>query len=366
MIALIWSNVSPGSYYYFIHTPIWGTINFHFFVNDIFMVFFFGIAAVEIVNSLSPGGSLHPIKKAVTPLMATFGGIIGPILTFFLLNSFFGEDSFINGWGICTATDIALAWLLAKIIFGSNHPAVSFLLLLAIVDDAIGLVIIAIFYPDPSTPVEPIWLILVILGMLLAKFLNKRGVKSYLPYIFSAGIVTWIGMLNAHLHPALTLVFIIPFLPRQGMVEPFVDAHGISNAPNCSALHHFEKQISPFVDYGLILFGISNAGVAFSQISNLTWIIFGSLLIGKTFGISLFTWIATLMKFELPKGMEGKEVFLAAIIGGLGLTVSIFVAGSAYTDLTIQNAAKMGALFTIFIFVIAILLGKILKIKKMR
>lgn len=364
IIALIWANLFPESYQHFIHADIVAGLNFHFLINDIFMVFFFGIAGVEIVNSLSRGGALNPIKKAVTPLMATAGGVLGPILVFFLLNSIFGSPEFSNGWGICTATDIALAWLLARIIFGKNHPAVSFLLLLAVADDAIGLIIIAVFYPDPEAPAEPIWLLLVVAGMIVAAVMNKMKVKSYIPYIFIAGTMAWFGMHNTHLHPALALVFIIPFLPRTGEIAAHKDTHGLDDAIGHSTLQKFERHVSPFVDYGLILFGISNAGVEFSGINVLTWIIFASLVIGKTIGISLFTWIATLFNFKLPEGMHATDVIVAGAIGGMGLTVALFVAGSAYTDLALQGAAKMGALFTASVFIIVFVMSKLLRIKK--
>lgn len=362
--ALIWANLSPETYERAVHGTIAGHVNVHFLINDVFMVFFFAVAGMEIVNSLSPGGALNPIKKAITPLLATAGGIIGPIAVFFSLNELMGEPAFLNGWGICTATDIALAWLLARMVFGKDHPAVSFLLLLAVADDAIGLIIIAVFYPDPNAPVEPLWLLLILLGMLVAAHLNKRQVQSYIPYIFGAGTICWIGMLNAHLHPALSLVFIIPFLPRQGQSLELVDMHGINDAPEHSTLSRFEHHISPIVDYGLFFFGLANAGVEFSSISNLTWIIFASLVVGKTLGISLFTWLATLWKFNLPEGMSGKDVFLAGVVGGMGLTVALFVVTPAYTDLALQGAAKMGALFTVFVFILAAVIARILNIKK--
>ena len=78
MSALAWVNFSPASYDFFLHHPFFGPLSFPFLTNDIFMVFFFGIAAVEITQSLLPGGDLHPLRKSVNPLVATAGGVIGP------------------------------------------------------------------------------------------------------------------------------------------------------------------------------------------------------------------------------------------------------------------------------------------------
>ena len=88
----------------------------------------------------------------MNPLLATIGGVVGPVAVYLLLNSLIGSPALMNGWGIPTATDIAFAWLAARLIFGDNHPVIAYLLLLAIADDAIGLVIIALFYPDPHHP----------------------------------------------------------------------------------------------------------------------------------------------------------------------------------------------------------------------
>ena len=164
MIAgLVFANVDIHAYEEMVDFHIFGdeakifgkSVTVHFLINEIFMVFFFGIATKEITESVLPGGALNPIRKALNPLMGTLGGVFGPAGTFFLLAWIFygGSGDFgtvANGWGIPTATDIALAWLVARVIFGNGHPAINFLLLLAVADDAIGLGIIAVFYPDPD------------------------------------------------------------------------------------------------------------------------------------------------------------------------------------------------------------------------
>lgn len=351
LVALLWANLDYHSYHGLVYHKLFGNIDLHFLVNDIFMVFFFGLAAVEITTSVLPGGSLNPVKKAITPLWATLGGVIGPIAVFFILNAAIGSPEFSRGWGIPAATDIALAWLLARMIFGAGHPAVSFLLLLAIVDDAIGLGIIAIFYPDPYNPVQPVWLLVTLAGMGLAYGLRRYRVKSYWPYVFGGGLLSWIGLFNTHLHPALALVFIIPFLPH-------------SSEPSHSTLLNFEHSWKAFIDFGLFAFGLCNAGVTFSSISNVTWIILLALIFGKTFGIYLMGYLAQLIGFPLPDGMNNKDLAMAGVIAGLGLTVALFVAGVAYTDPEIQGAAKMGALFSAVVFVLAPILSKVLGMGK--
>ena len=356
-------------YQYFLHYPLLGPnltllghpVSFHFLMNDIFMVFFFGIAAVEITQAILPNGSLNPISKAINPLFATIGGIVGPVLIYFLLCYLFQVDASIyKGWGIPTATDIALAWLLARFIFGNKHPAVSFLLLLAVADDAIGLGIIAVFYPDPNHPVEAQWLFLTALGMLIAFLLNRFHAKNFWLYLIFGGIPSWLGLILAHLHPALALVFIVPFMPA---------GHGIhkelfEDEPEKTTLANFEHFFKLFVDFGLFGFGLANAAVSFGNIESITWLIFFSLFIGKTLGILGFSYLAHLLGISLPKRIGFSELFTLGMIAGLGLTVALFIAGEAFTDSQTQSAAKMGALFSAFIVIPVYIFAKILKVKR--
>src|SRR5690606_614363 len=243
----------------------------HFLVNDVFMAVFFGIAAKEIVEAALPGGALNPVKKALNPLLGTLGGILGPVGVYFAYVYFSGADEVARGWGIPTATDIALAWLVARVIFGAGHPAVSFLLLLAVADDAIGLGIIAIFYPDPAHPVEPVYLGVVDAAMALAFALRKRGVQSFWPYVLVPGVLIWIGLFLAHLHPALALVAIVPFMPASDHdAGVYVERHDDGDA-SLDTLNQFEHFFKIPVDLGLFFFGLANAGVQFGNVGDATW-----------------------------------------------------------------------------------------------
>ncbi|MCB1324802.1 MAG: Na+/H+ antiporter NhaA [Spirochaetales bacterium] len=367
--ALILANGNLHIYEAIVDTPllpgvlVFGhEVNLHFLVNDIFMVLFFGIAAVEITQAVLPGGSLNPISRAANPIMGTLGGVLGPVACFFILCHLLNvEERVYRGWGIPTATDIALAWLVARIVFGNRHPAVSFLLLLAVADDAIGLGIIAVFYPDPHHPVEVYYLALTALGMLVAFLLRKGGIRNMWLYVVFGGGLAWLGLIMAHLHPALALVFIVPFMPSgHGSHEQlFAD-----EASDHSTITNFEHTFKMFVDIGLFGFGFANAGVTFAGITEVTWIIFTSLLVGKTVGITLFSLGAQAIGFRLPNGMNLKTLVLSGVVAGLGLTVALFVAGQAFTEPAIQGAAKMGAVLSGAIGVIAILLGRVLRVKR--
>lgn len=347
-VALIWANIDNQSYQAFIHHPAlpegFPKLDFHFLMNDIFMVLFFGIATVEIVQACLPGGSLNPWQRAVSPLVATAGGVLGPIAVFYLLCWFEGNPDYYRGFGIPTATDIAMAWLFARFIFGARHAAISFLLLLAIADDAVGLVIIAIFYPSPEHPPAPLWLLLVALGMALAYGFRKKNWLNFWPYLLGPGILSWFGLLKAGLHPALALVAIVPFMPAGRKTHPHLFQ---LEADDHSTISEFEHQFKAFVDIGLFGFGLANAGVPFGDINVLTWNILIALCLGKAFGVVGFAVLAKQLGFPLPEGMGKRDIFVVGLVAGVGLTVALFVAGVAFKEPSLQAAAKMGALFSV-------------------
>ncbi len=386
--AMVAANLFPEWYADALHWRPFGdvallghTLDLHFLVNDLFMVFFFGIAAKEITESCLPGGNLNPMSKAVNPLFATIGGVAGPVLVFFVglwllfQIGVYGSETddtaaLVRGWGVPTATDIALAWLVARAVFGRTHPAVNFLLLLAVVDDAIGLAIIAIFYGDPVQPAQPQWLALVAAGMGVAFALRQVGLKRWVPYVAAGGPLAWCGLVMAHLHPALALVFVVPFLPGPSQDTGFyldqdeVDLLGEEVASQLniehSPLHQFEHQLKLFVDFGLFFFAFANAGVALADIGPMTWLILGSLVIGKTLGITACGLLAIRLGFPLPDSMGIRELMMAGYVAALGLTVALFVAGAAFVDPVLLGQAKMGALFSGFVGLSALLIGRAL------
>lgn len=383
--ALFLANTAPELYHHLVHWHPGGLkllghdLTLHFVINDIFMVAFFGIAAKEITEACLPGGSLNPPKKAANPLFGTLGGVLGPVGVYFLLTYWLYQghadyDTVWNGWGIPTATDIALAWLLARMIFG-KHPAVDFLLLLAVADDAIGLGIIAVFYPDPAHPVAPQWLVLNAVAMLIAYGFRRWSftAKWWVPTIVVAGSISWLGLMLAHLHPALALVPIVPFLPPPSMgsahlfdEEDYDEAghlstgHGHGHSP----LTNFEHRLKFPVDFGLFGFALCNAGVAFSSMNEVTWIVLASLVVGKTLGIGLCSWVAEKLGFPLPAGMTLRHLAIAGLVAGLGLTVALFVSGEAFPGSSpYQGPAKMGAVFSGLVFFVALPLARLIGIK---
>ena len=349
VFALVWANVDYASYQHFLHYKIAGFFDVHFAVNDIFLVLFFGLISIEIVHDLAPNGAMHPLPKALANIWAAVGGILCPVIIFFILNFLIGQEAYNKGWAIGTATDIAVALLFAKFVFPKKHAAFSFLLFLAIIDDFAGLGIIAVFYPNPDKAVQVEFLSLVVAAMLVAYLFKRLSVKSYW-WFFVPTLISWLGMYKTGLHPALALVWVVPFMRQPQVKTAPIDA--------------LEHDLKPIVDFGLFFFGLINAGVPFSSVSLLTLIIFLSLFIGKTLGIFVFAKIAVLCGWNLPQKMGSAELLLIGMVASVGLTVSLFVADIAYAEETLKAAAKMGALLSLLSGGAAIFLARIILPKK--
>ncbi len=398
VIALVWANVSPENYKVFhdliildnffvghAHADVEGhvhrTLTLHYLVNDVLMALFFAIAGKEVWEAVAlKDGSLKG-TKAVTPLFATLGGMAGPVAVYLCLALMLGSTTFdavSRGWAIPTATDIAFSYLVGRLVFGAGHPAVSFLLLLAIADDAGGLLILAIFYPTGE--LVPLWLLLSLGAALLvylifnwfprffdgddehkpaSTWVRKRF--GYWPYVV-AGAVSWYAFQESGMHPALGLLPIIPAIPHADHDFGFFSDEGHDAT---DLLNVLEEKLKVFVQIVLFLFGLLNAGVEFSAVGTPTLLVLVGLLIGKPVGIFCFGLIAArVLGFGLPSGMQLRDLFVLGCVAAIGFTVALFVASVAFPAGEVQDAAKMGALLSLGASLIAIVAGRVLRVER--
>jgi len=184
--AVVWANVDVRSYDALAHT-------LHFVVNDVGMVFFFALAAKEVFEATLPGGALASPARAASPLAAAIGGMVLPALIYAALAWARGPADLVSGWAIPCATDIAFSAMVARIIYPAAHPAIPFLLLLAIADDALGLVILAVFYsPSALSP----WALagFMTAALVAASWLRRRGTRSFWPYVMGPGALSWAAL----------------------------------------------------------------------------------------------------------------------------------------------------------------------------
>lgn len=398
LIALGWANINPDSYHHFVEYPLLNdffighlhvdeaghahrTLTVHYLINDVLMALFFAIAGKEVWEAVAlENGSLRG-KKAMTPLVATAGGMLGPIAVYLGLALVMGSETYdavSRGWAIPTATDIAFSYLVGRMVFGAGHPAVRFLLLLAIADDAAGLIILAIFYP--SGELQPLWLLVsfgaAALTYFLANWLPRRMDRGkqdrpnstwvrlrlgFLPYLIG-GCICWYGFQESGIHPALGLLPMVMTIPHADV------SFGIFSEAEehlHDLLNEIEHALKRPVEVVLFFFGLANAGVEFSFIGDATWLVLAGLLIGKPLGIAFMGWLAAKpMRLGLPEGMRMVDLFVVGCVAAIGFTVALFVAAVAFPPGEVQDAAKMGALFSFFAAVVALVAGLVTRVEK--
>jgi NhaA family Na+:H+ antiporter len=345
--AVVWANVDWDSYDAVAH-PL------HFWVNDVGMVFFFALAAKEVFEATLPGGPLASLRRALSPLAAAVGGMAAPALIYLALALTRGPADLVRGWAIPCATDIAFSAMVARLVFPAAHPAIPFLLLLAIADDALGLMILAVFYP--SGPMSPLALAgLMTVAVLAAMWLRSRRTQSFWPYVLGPGALSWVALYMGGFHPALALVPIVPFMPHSGVDLGLFDTREESRA---GTLDRFEHWWATPVQFVLLLFGFANAGVPFEQIGPGTYYVLAGLLLGKPLGILLFSNVARLAGASLPPGLRFGDLLVVGVAASIGFTVALFFATAAFPGGTLLAETKMGALLSFAAAPLAIIVAR--------
>ncbi len=357
VIAMVWANAPFGdTYNSFWHTEISIGIgkasiteDLQHWVNDGLMAIFFFVVGLEIKRELTVG-ELNSRKKASLPIIAALGGVALPALVFVALNA---GGSGAEGWAIPMATDIAFAVAVLALL-GNRIPAGVrlFLLSIAIVDDVIAITVIAIFY---SSGIDLVWLAVGVLGLGAITGMERIGIHRILPFIV-VGLLVWIGFYSSGVHATIAGVAL-------GLITPARPVKGRM------VLEDMEHTLHPYTSLLIVpLFALANAGIALSvgvvetaASTAIFWGILLGLVAGKTFGIGLATVAAQKLNLaETPEGVLPIHVWGIAALGGIGFTVSIFIAQLAFVDPGLIETAKIGILSG---SVIAAIVGSIILVR---
>jgi NhaA family Na+:H+ antiporter len=381
--ALIWAN-SPwsASYTAFWHTNITISLgakalshDLHFWVNDLLMVIFFFFVGLEIKREVLVGELASP-RQAALPIIAAFGGVVVPAIIYSVLNA---GTAGARGWGVPMATDIAFA-LGVMALLGSRIPVglKVFLTALAIADDMAAVLVIAVFYTEQISGLA-LGAAALCLAVLLT--LNRLGARQPLVYAFG-GAFLWLAVLASGVHATIAgiaLAFTIPSRTRLDAPEfllhgrSTLDQFGkaqenqpmlICNEDQQAAVHALEEaceKVQPpllrmeyalqhWVTFAIMpVFALANAGVVIggdlSQIliQPITLGVILGLLIGKPIGITLASWLAVRNGLAaLPAGVNWSHIHGAGWLGGIGFTMSLFVASLAFADEAHLTMAKVG------------------------
>lgn len=373
-------NLQIGDYQFFQHHGRPMTVTE--FINDALMVLFFFSVGLEIKREMV-SGSLSSFRKAMLPTIAAAGGVLMPILIFLLIEN--QDPTAMRGVAIPMATDIAFSLAVLGLL-GKRVPATLklFLMALAVVDDIAGILVIAIFYTDGIS-----WLPLGfgVFTILISYLLARKGVVNSAVYYILLFIV-WTLFTHSGIHSTIAGVLMALTIPHKPTIRPdelesdmklldvhiatakepgyeqkdFLDDQYLSDMRVVQSRIHrtfspvqaMEHEVFPWVNYLVLpLFAFSNAGVVLGDMSGSA--VFGvaiaiaiALFLGKTIGIFTFTYIATKLNIvKLTPGVTYANVLGVSIFGGIGFTVSLFLAQLAYGPLGAEgeeylNMAKLG------------------------
>ncbi len=385
IVALVWANSPWGDVY----KSLW---HFHFgfefgnihvkhellhWINDGLMAIFFFVVGMEIKRELIEG-ELSTAGKAILPIVAAIGGMIIPAAFYLVFNV--GREG-APGWGIPMATDIAFA-MGAVILLGKRVPSSLrvLLLALAIVDDIGAVLVIAFFY---TADISFHYLKLAGFVFFILLIANRAGVRNSLIYCF-LGIFLWYAVFKSGVHATIAGVLLAAAIPLRSRINAaqFIQSckeilerfQRISDHPeagirgedqqlavkaleeNCdrveAPLRRFQHALHPWVSFLIMpVFALANAGVildasAFSNIAHPVGLgIISGLVFGKQIGITVFSWIAVKIGVaKLPDHVRWIQVYGLSCLGGIGFTMSLFVAGLAFGESELLPTAKLGIL----------------------
>lgn len=301
-------------------------------INDGLMAVFFLLVGLEIKREIVEG-ELSSVRQASLPVLAALGGVAVPALLFSLFNA--GTETS-NGWGIPMATDIAFALGILSLL-GSSIPSglKIFLAALAIVDDLLAILVIAIFY---SSELHFAYLGYAGAAFALQLLFNRLGIKNILAYIIP-GIVMWYFIHHSGIHATIAGVLTAFTLPTN---EEAYD----------SPLEKLEHALSRPVNFIIMpIFAIANTNITFTGgmaeglTSNLGLGILAGLFLGKPAGIVLMSWLSVRAKVsELPERTGWRHILGLGLLGGIGFTMSIFIALLSFDSPALQTEAKFAIL----------------------
>lgn len=350
LIALVWANTAAESYFRL-------TFPWTFLVNDVAMVVFFGLITKEVVEATAPGGVLHPWRRALAPVIGSVGATVVPALIYVSVVEGLDEPMLAMAWPVTFAIDLAFSYFVARLIF-RRHPAVLFLLLLAISANALGFVTIALFFPTRDLHLGG-GAVLMAAALGLAVALRRARVRSFWPYILGSGGVSWCALYWGGFHPALALVPIMPFLPHAAR-DPgfFVDARPGAR----DALSRFEIWARYPAQVALFFFGLVNAGVPMGALEPGTMGVAVATVTGRPLGILAAAGIAVAAGLHLPQGMGWRELIVMGLAATMGFSVGLFFSAAVFPPGQLLYETQMGVLLSLAGAPLAILAARLLRV----
>src|ERR671916_409248 len=349
-IALVWANSPWGEAYETLRDTRVGPAALHLdltlgtWAADGLLAIFFFVAGLELKREFVAGDLREP-RRAALPVAAAVGGMVVPAL-FFVLFNLNGPEGALRGWAIPSATDIAFALAVLAVISTHLPSALrTFLLTLAVVDDLLAILVIAVFYTDELSPT---YLLLSFVPLAIFGVLVQKRVRSWW-LLLPLAAVTWVFMHESGIHATVAgvlLAFTVPVVRSDA-------AGGPGAGPGLA--EHFEHRLRPLsAGFAVPVFAFFSAGVTVGGLTGLGASLGDSIAIGimvglvagKAIGITAATWaVSRFTRAQLDESLSWLDVLGLSLLGGIGFTVSLLITELAYgAESASYDHAKVGIL----------------------
>jgi len=349
VLALAWANTRADSYFTFAHS--WS-----FIVNDVGMTLFFALVTQEIVEATMHGGALATWRRAMLPIIAALGGLLGSVLLYLGYLRYVDEVMLSQAWPCAGAVDLVFSYFLAKAIF-RRGPGVAFTLLLAVASD---IVVLAFVVRSPFAEAHLAGVMMIALALSLAFLFRRAHVRTFWPYLLICGSICWWGFVWAGLQPALALIPIVPFVPHSSRnLELFADTPQSVH----SSVTHLEHTLQYPVQVVLFLFALVNSGVVFTYFEPGTWALPLAALVGRPIGVMVAVSLAlTGGGLLMPLRSGWRDLLVVGLITSTGFAFALFVATGILPIGDLMTQTRMGALATVSGSVLALAAASILRV----
>ena len=379
-IATVWVNLSPASYYDMVEwrlfdLPLPGWLSEYppsitpiKIVGDGLMAFFLFFVGKELWESLVLERGALSGRRALVPMGLSIGAMLGAAVVWTLVSGAVEtaeEAGYATGWAVPLGSDVVICYLMGRWVFGSGHMALHVLLLLTISADIIGLLVLGLSTPDISLQI--LWLGMPLVASIAVWALagrrppdsaterRKRQTLYLWPYIVAGGI-SWIGVAASGLPAALGLLPVIPAIAHADRAFGlFAEAEELLHDP----LNRLAHLLIWPVGVILCLHGLVFGGIDLAAFAPTTIVVLAAMWIGKPMGL-----VAAWVLFErlagvlLPHGLVRRDLYLIALIMGIGFTVPVLTLERALPGGAMQEAARMGFALSLLAAPIALLLSR--------
>jgi NhaA family Na+:H+ antiporter len=347
VLALLMSNSAWAPFYAtLLHTPIISTLSIEikpltFWINDGLMAIFFLLVGLELKREMLED-ELFGFFQVVLSTGAAIGGMIVPALIYVAFN--WHDPTTVHGWAIPTVTDVAFSLGILALLGRCVPLSLKlFLLELAIIEDLVIVIKVALFYSEHDLQLFYLALAMATLAVPVILFYWK-GVTDFTVYLI-VGLVLWFFFLKSGIHPTIAGVALAFFIPNVH------DSHGHN------LLHLLEKALHPWVAFGILpLFVFANIGVSFEGMTlSILWeslplgIVLG-LFVGKQLGVFGFAWLMIKLGLaELPERATWVTLYGVATLCGVGFSMSLFFGALEFTEAEYMNQVRFAVLLGSFV-----------------